>query len=133
MCLKVNGKPKFKKVGKDIKCYKVIRDHGNNIYSAPYHMMVVTLGKEYKTGAEKMDYKEKNGVTLIKGDAFHSFKKKEDAVALAAELAKSLRDDDKFTYAIAECVIPEGNNIIMGLFKEYEGICSDAIKYVKIV
>lgn len=133
MCLKVEGKARFKKSKKEITCYKVLRNHGDNIYSAPYHMMLVSLGKEYRTGAEKMDYKEKNGVTLIKGDAFHSFKKKEDAVALAAELAKSLRDDDKFTYAVAECVIPEGNNIIMGLFKEYEGICSDAIKYVKIV
>jgi hypothetical protein len=135
MCLKVNGKPKFKKVGKDIKCYKVIRDHGNNIYSAPYHMMLVTLGKEYKTGAEKMDFtysKEKNQ-TIVRGDAFHSFLKKEDAAALATELSKTIRYDDNFTYKVVECSLGKENNAIRGLFKEYESICSDTIKYERII
>lgn len=134
MCLKVKGKAKAKKSKKDITCYKVLRDHRCQVYSTPFHMMLIRLGQEYKTGAEKMDcsYSQKRDETIITGNAFHSFKTEKEARAYA-EVCNKADQAESFAYVVAECVIPAENNIIMGLFKEYEGICSDTIKYVKIV
>jgi len=132
MCLKVEGKTRFKKAKKEITCYKVLRDHGDKIYSAPFHMMLVSLGKEYHTGEEMEKKVLKNGDFLIRGNAFHSFKKKEDAIANAEKYNKENKDE-KFKYIVVSCLIPEGSEIIEGTFRECDGICSNVIKYEKTV
>lgn len=106
MCLSNSEKIKTEE---DITVYKTfckVQTEQVCYYYTPFMGYPWDMG-ELKSIEKKCPHYEHNDSSRIGGDAFHSFKDKEGALALREYLIRVFGDADNRTFCICKCVIPK--------------------------